>query len=115
MMAALATQLHMTPAQLEQFLGRNFPAMGGLLGALPTLTPVFSQVPGGLDHYLPLVRTMQHNVDNYAQISSLPNFRLFTWFFVIPGALLVLISLYGLGAFDALHLPTRRPRVAVTH
>jgi hypothetical protein len=33
-------------------------------------------------------------------LTSLPNFRLFTWFFVVPGALLVLISAYGLGAVD---------------
>ncbi len=89
---ALSKQLHMTPAQLQQFLGKNFPATAALLGNLPKLTPVFTNVPPGLGHYLPLVRTMQANVGNYASIDSLPNFRLFTWFFVIPGVLLVLLA-----------------------
>jgi hypothetical protein len=92
LVGALSKTLHMTPAQLQQFLGNNFPAVAGLLGSLPKLTPVFTNVPPGLDHYLPLVRTMQNNVSNYAKIDSLPNFRLFTWFFVVPGVLLVLLA-----------------------
>jgi hypothetical protein len=39
---------------------------------------------------------MQENVTNYEQVNSLPDFRLFTWFFVLPGALLVLLAGYGL-------------------
>jgi hypothetical protein len=92
MIAALAIQLHMTPAQVQQFLGTSFPAMGNLLGSFPQLVPVFENVPPGLDHYKPLVDTMQANVNNYRQIDSLPNFNLFTWFFVIPGILLVLLG-----------------------
>lgn len=92
LIGAFAHQLHMTPAEVGQFLTRSFPAMGALLTNLPKLTPIFTNVPPGLDHYLPLVRTMQANVANYASIDSLPNFRLFTWFFVIPGALLVLLA-----------------------
>jgi hypothetical protein len=92
LIAGLAKQLHMTPAQVQQFLGTNFPAMAKLLGSFPQLVPVFTNVPPGLDHYLPLVRTMQGNVSSYAKIDSLPNFRLFTWFFVVPGVLLVLLA-----------------------
>mgnify|MGYP003574044671 FL=1 len=33
---------------------------------------------------------------NYDKVSSLPDFTLFTWFFVIPGALLVVLALTGL-------------------
>jgi hypothetical protein len=39
---------------------------------------------------------MQANVDNYRQVNSLPDFRLFTVFFVVPGALLILLAGYGL-------------------
>lgn len=92
LIAALASQLHMTPAQVQQFLGANFPAMAALLGGLAQLSPVFKNVPPGLAHYKPLVNTMQANVGNYAKIDSLPNFNLFTWFFVIPGILLVLLA-----------------------
>jgi hypothetical protein len=104
----------MTPAQLQKYLGTNFPATAQLLGSLPQMVPVFQNVPPGLDHYLPLVRTMQTNVDNYQKIDALPDFRLFTWFFVVPGALLALISAYGLGAFRALHLPTHHHRPHAT-
>jgi len=37
-----------------------------------------------LADYKPLVDTMQANVSNYQQVDSLPNFRLFTWFFEVP-------------------------------
>ena len=39
---------------------------------------------------------MQANVANFAAIDSLPSFRLFTWFFVVPGVLLVLLGLVAL-------------------
>jgi len=58
---------------------------------------------------MPLVTTMQANVGNYESINSLPSFRLFTWLFVIPGALLVLLAGYGLWEEGALHLPRHRP------
>jgi len=92
LIAALAKPLHMSPLQVQQFLGSHFPAMAKLLGGLSPLVPIFTNVPPGLDHYKPLVDTMQANVTNYQKIASLPNFRLFTWFFVIPGVLLVLLG-----------------------
>jgi hypothetical protein len=99
LIAGLASQLHMTPTQVQQFLGTDFPAMAKLLESFPQLVPIFTDVPPGLDHYKPLVTTMKDNVHNYAQIDSLPNFNLFTWFFVIPGVLLVLLAASGLGVF----------------
>ncbi|MGC9222007.1 MAG: hypothetical protein ACP5H2_11780 [Solirubrobacteraceae bacterium] len=106
MMAAFAHKLHMSTAQVGKFLSTSFPAIGGLLSNLPKLTPVFSKVPAGLDHYLPLVQTMQKNVNNYKQIDSLPKFTLFTWFFVVPGALLIVIAGVGLGVGET------KPRLA---
>ncbi len=103
--AALAQQLNMTPEEVQQFLGAQFPAMAGLLGGLSQLEPVFANVGPGLDHYKPLVEVMQANVTNYQQVDSLPSFNLFAWFFVIPGILLVLLAamplamgLFGRGA-----------------
>jgi hypothetical protein len=92
LVGALASLLHVSPAQAQQFLGTTFPAMGNLLGSFNQLVPVFQQVPPGLDHYRPLVTTMQANVNNYRQIDSLPNFNLFTWFFVVPGVLVAGLS-----------------------
>jgi hypothetical protein len=105
-----AHALHMTPAQVQTMMRtelpsmaamlQNLPAMqrdfGGLLGTMQQNVGIFSRVPAGLAHYRPLVRTMQANVTNYRQVNSLPDFRLFTWFFVLPGALLVLLAGYGL-------------------
>lgn len=96
LIAALAQALKMTPAQVQTFLGTKFPAAAGLIGNLPKLKPVFEKVPGGLAFYKSLVTTMQANVNNYASVNSLPNFNLFTWFFVIPGILLFLLSGWGL-------------------
>jgi hypothetical protein len=70
--------------------------LGGLLGTMQRNVDIFSQVPAGLAHYRPLVTTMQANVDNYKQVNSLPDFRLFTVFFALPGVLLVAIAGYGL-------------------
>lgn len=109
----LAQALRMTPAQVQAMMATQLPALSAMLQSLPAMqrdfgallgtmqqnVGIFSQVPAGLAHYQPLVTTMQANVDNYKQVSSLPSFRLFTWFFVVPGALLVLIS--GLGLFGA--------------
>ncbi len=89
MIGALAKAMNMTPAQVQQFFGKNYPAMANLLGNLPTMTPIFTAVPAGLDWYAPIVQTMHDNVGNFAKIDSLPDFTLFTWFFVIPGVLLV--------------------------
>ena len=69
---------------------------GGLLGTMQQNVGISSQVPAGLAHYKPLVTTMQANVGNYKSVTALPSFRLFTWFFVVPGALLVLLAGYGL-------------------
>lgn len=44
----------------------------------------------------PQLTTMQSNVTDYKQVNSLPSFRLFTWFLVAPGALLVLLAAFGL-------------------
>src|SRR5689334_12352439 len=106
----LAQALHMTPAQVQAMMATRLPSMAGMLRNLPAMqrdftrllgtmqqnVGIFSRVPAGLAHYKPLVRTMQENVTNYEQVNSLPDFRLFTWFFVLPGALLVLLAGYGL-------------------
>ena len=68
----------------------------GLLGTMHQNVGIFSRVPAGLAHYRPLVRTMQGNVDNYKQVNSLADFRLFTVLFVVLGVLLVLLAGHGL-------------------
>lgn len=130
----LAQALNMTPEQVQEFLASNYPAMsqmlailpqmqadfGGLLGVMSNNVEIFQQVPAGLEHYEPLVTTMQGNVDNYNQANSLPNFRLFTWFFAVPGLLLVGLSGWGLffggqHRLAFLHRHHRTPMAGVAH
>jgi hypothetical protein len=106
----LAQAMHMTPAQVQALMAKQLPSMaamlhglpqmqrdfGGLLGTMQGNVDIFGQVPAGLKHYEPLVATMQANVDNYKQVSSLPDFRLFAVFFIVPGVLLILLAGVGL-------------------
>jgi hypothetical protein len=115
----LAQALGMTEAQVQAFIAAQYPAMaqmlanlpqmetdfGQLLGLMSSNVDTFQQVPAGLDHYRSLVTTMEGSVGNYADADSLPNFRLFTWFFVVPGVLLVALAGFGLFA-------TRQPAAA---
>ena len=103
LMPALAA-MHIPPAQFA----KQFPAMaamlqglpqmqkdfGGLLGMMAANVDTFKNVPPGLDHYKPLVTTMQANVGTYASVDALPRMGPFPWFFVIPGILIILASLY---------------------
>ena len=66
----------------------------------------------GLQHYKPLVDTMQGNVGDFKKVDSLPSFNLFTWFFVVPGILLVLLSGAGLFTGGALHMPAGKAHPA---
>jgi len=81
--------------QLEQYLGGQFPLS---LSCWRVSRNWSGLLPGGsgLADYKPLVDTMQANVSNYQQVDSLPNFRLFTWFFEVPGILIAVLPL-GLG------------------
>jgi hypothetical protein len=113
LVSGLAGALHMSPTQVQQFLGSKYPAFAQLLGSFPTLVPIFKQVSPGLAHYKPLVDTMQANVTNYAQVDSLPNFNLFTWFFEVPGVLIAIFALLGLGLFTRRSTPSAAPASSV--
>ncbi len=110
MVPVLAGAMQMPEEDVQAFMDQQFPAMSGMLQGLPQMETdfsgllglmgsnvgIFEQVPAGLDHYEPLVTTMEAQVENYDKVASLPDFRLFTWFFVIPGVLLVGLATAGL-------------------
>jgi hypothetical protein len=110
MVPALAQAMDMPEADVQAFMATQFVAMtamleglpqmqqdfGGLLGLMGENVAIFEQVPGGLAHYEPLVTTMQEQQSNYDKVASLPDFTMFTWFFVVPGAVLVALALTGL-------------------
>ena len=110
MVPTLASAMGLTEPEVQAFMGQQFPAMSqtleglpqmeqdfsGLIGLMDANVGTFERVPAGLDHYEPLVTTMQAEQDNYDKVAALPNFRLFTWFFAVPGVLLVGLAIAGL-------------------
>ena len=110
MVPALSAAMGLSQTDVQAFMGEQFPAMSATLVALPQMqgdftnliglmeanVAIFEQVPAGLDHYEPLVTTMQEQQANYDKVSSLPDFTLFTWLFVSPGVLLVAFAVIGL-------------------
>lgn len=59
-----------------------------------------------------LLGTISANRTNYEAVAALPSFRLFPWFFVVPGALLVLLAAAGLVQRRA-WIPLRRALIGV--
>ncbi len=106
MVPALAGAMGMSEEEVQGFMAAEFPAMmqmmqglpqmqedfGNLLGLMNANVEIFEQVPAGLDHYEPLVVTMQEQQENYDKAASMPDFRAFTWVFLIPGIALVVIA-----------------------
>jgi hypothetical protein len=107
---AFAQATGMTRDQVDEYMSTEFPAMSqmfyrlpqmqedfeGLVGLMGGNVEIFQRVPPGLDHYEPLVDTMEAERENYDKVASLPDFRLFTWFLVIPGVVLVALAAFGL-------------------
>lgn len=110
--------VQLTQADMAK-LQQQFPELAAMFAGMPVMLKdfdslvtlmqknekIFAQVPAGLVHYKPLVTTMQSNVNDYKQVNSLPSFRLFTWFLVVPGALLVLLAGFGLFGGQTLSNP----------
>ena len=110
MVPLLAGAMNMPESDVQALMGAQFPAMSqtleglpqmeedfnGLLGLMGANVVIFERVPAGLAHYEPLVTTMEAERENYDKVASLPDFRLFTWFFVIPGLILVAAAVTGL-------------------
>ena len=59
MLPALGAQLNMTPAQLQQFLGQNFPATAAALTNLPAAMPRFQNLVGTFDSNLGNYNTLK--------------------------------------------------------
>jgi hypothetical protein len=60
-----------------------------------------------------LLGRIQRNEDNYQAVASLPSFNLFPWFFLIPGALLIVLAAAGLLFGRVAWLPLRRAALAI--
>jgi hypothetical protein len=96
LVSTLATALHLPAAQVSALLAHQTPVLSGILTHFPQLVPIFKNVPPGLAWYKPIVNTMNAQQKNFAAVDALPNFNLLSWFFIIPGILLVLCAGFGL-------------------
>ena len=77
---------------LEQRLGFDSVDIAARFGPFDSFTrswPTIDDDMGGM------LDTMSENVDNYDAVAALPPFPLFPWFFVMPGLILVGISLWA--------------------
>lgn len=92
---ALAQALNMTPAQLQSFIGSNFPAVAKGIGELPRALPRFEG----------LVRGIEDNVGNFRRADAVPTANtpttLLHWLFEFSG-LGLLLSGGGATAVGAL-------------
>lgn len=90
MLPALAGQMHMTSDQMSAYIASNFPAVG-------KGSAQFSAI---LTNFGNLQATMQAQQANYQQADRIPTDFLppssMIWLFVLPGATLVLVGLFGL-------------------
>ena len=110
MIPVLSGALGMSEQDVQALMADQFPAMmqtieglpqmqqdfTNLIGLMEANVEVFEQVPAGLDHYESLVVTMQEQQENFEKAASMPDFRAFTWVFLIPGIALVVIALIAL-------------------
>ncbi len=59
--------------------------------------PALNRLDGEWIHILndmtPMLAAMSNNIVNYQAISSLPSFRLFPWFFLLPGVIVIVLAL----------------------
>ena len=81
MMPALAQGMGMTSDQLNQMLRQKFPGVATGMQQMNTMGADFGKV----------ITVMDQNVENFQKADKLP-MKTMPWFFVIAGALLVVLS-----------------------
>ena len=91
-------QLQLLPALRHAHLSAA--QIGARYPALNTLDANWVRI---LNDMTPMIAAMSNNIANYQAISSLPSFRLFPWFFLLPGLIVIALALVGM---------TRRGRAA---
>jgi ABC-type multidrug transport system fused ATPase/permease subunit len=85
MLPALAQQLGMSPDELNQFLGANFPATATALQSLPT----------ALERFTVFTETFANNLDNYNTLKDV-KFVPIIWTIIIGGVVVVLAGGVGI-------------------
>ena len=74
---------------VANYLDGNASKAGNFDTAYPTFVSFDKEWPGINSKMTGLVTQVQGNLGNYLAVAALPSFRLFPWFFVVPGALIL--------------------------
>jgi hypothetical protein len=104
-----SVRLELIPALRSKGLSRQ-----EIATRFPGITALDRRWAPILNDLTPMIGTMSDNVDNYQAVAALPPFPLFPWFFVIPGLLIVGITLAARprGAVGARLLAPQQERTA---
>jgi hypothetical protein len=100
--------------QLLTGLERSGLSRAEIAERFPALVAFERDWPAILSDLTPLIATMSDNVGNYDAVAALPPFPLFPWFFLLPGLLVVGLSLVPSRTPRSDHMtrPSRRAAVA---
>ena len=85
---ALATQLNMTPAQLTDMMGNQFPDVAVGLGSLPTIAPNFSRLLATLDQQRPYFTSADAIPTKNLPATTLP------WGLLVAGVVVTGLGVY---------------------
>jgi hypothetical protein len=71
-------------------------ATGGSAGDFPGIAAFSAEWPTIVGEFNPMIATMSDNIDNFEAVDAMPPFPMFPWFFVIPGALVVVLAVIAM-------------------
>jgi hypothetical protein len=85
-----------TNASVANYLGSHAAGPKAFNSTYPTFASFDQEWPGIDSKMTGLMTQVQENLGNYRAVAALPSFRLFPWFFVIPGLIILAVALVGL-------------------
>jgi hypothetical protein len=88
--------VHETNTSVAAYLGGGNANPSAFAAAYPDFATFDQQWPAIDSKMTGLMNEVQGNLGNYLAIAALPSFKLFPWFFVIPGALIAALALFAL-------------------
>lgn len=88
-------------------------ARAEFLQAAPQVALFVQQWPAVDRTFSRLLGTIAANRENFDAVAALPSFRLFPWFFLVPGVLAIVLALAGLALGGRAWPPLRRATIAL--
>jgi hypothetical protein len=90
------TGVHQTNSSVAAYLGRGGPDRSAFNAEYPNFASFDQQWPAIDSKMTGLMNQVQANLGNYLAVAALPSFKLFPWFFVIPGLLIAAFAIAAL-------------------